>query len=951
MFRLILRFFSLVRFAFERLWHHPGLTLLALLGVVLSVGLVCNGSFFAQAVDQVILNQELAEFSKMTGRPPFSTSVYTFPSGRVPVSLQEAEELGTHVADTLASEVGLPQKHVGVEVHSGNMMLQPAPESARFGDEEYLSSVDIVYIAGVANHMDIILGEPMDEEAVSGDAVDVWMHERLAEKMGVNIGEFFEIGQTVNSPSIKIRVKGVWKALDLAEDFWFENPDGTLQNALLVRREDYIQHIQPLVPSQTWYLSWHIILDDSQVYPELAQEYLDGFTRAETIINKYLPEARINTPPLDPLTSFVQRGDVLTVLLLSFNLPAFGFLLYFLILTSAIIANWQQRETATLVGRGLQVSSILTLTFVEQLLLFIIGYPLGVAFGMFLARLMGYTSSFLSFSLQRAPLPVSLRGLNVPLTMGALSIAMVSRLLPAARATGLSAIDVDRERARPQARPWWQRAYVDFILLLPTGYAYQQLTRHGTLAMLVQERPEDLYQDPLLVLVPALFIVTISLLSLRIFPLMMRLLDLLASVIPWSTPHLALRQLGRQSQVYINPLLLVIVSLALGVYMISMAASLDKWLVDRTYYAAGSDLAFAVYPPEAQQASGEFEIISGEWIPTPAEFTDLSGVQQTTRVGDYTMSTRLVESGDIRGRFLAVDRINLPQVAWFRKDFADESLGGLMNCLAMSDNSILVPEEIFESNHLLVGDEIPLRIGINYALNVQANFKVAGTYEYFPTVYPEDRVTFIGNLDYLSFYFGMVVPHDIWMRIEDDVSGEAVLDSVPALHVITNKVKDARYIIAEEQAKQERVGVFGTLSVGFLAAVVMAAMGLLVYTYASLRERLKRFTILRAVGLLRRQIMGQVVLEYAVLTAYGGIGGALIGKLTSDLFIPFFRITGGERGGIEQAPLPPLIPIIARDEVSRLILFFVGFIVLLEVVVIARALSRRAFSMLKDLWG
>jgi hypothetical protein len=67
------------------------------LGVVLSVGLVCNGSFFAQAVDQVILNQELAAFSKMTGRPSFSTSVYTFPTSRVPISLLEAETLAQHV--------------------------------------------------------------------------------------------------------------------------------------------------------------------------------------------------------------------------------------------------------------------------------------------------------------------------------------------------------------------------------------------------------------------------------------------------------------------------------------------------------------------------------------------------------------------------------------------------------------------------------------------------------------------------------------------------------------------------------------------------------------------------------------------------------------------------------------------------------------------------------------
>lgn len=153
-------------------------------------------------------------------------------------------------------------------------------------------------------------------------------------------------------------------------------------------------------------------------------------------------------------------------------------------------------------------------------------------------------------------------------------------------------------------------------------------------------------------------------------------------------------------------------------------------------------------------------------------------------------------------------------------------------------------------------------------------------------------------------------------------------------------------LIRTEQAKFERVGVFGTLSVGFLAAVVMAIMGLLIYTYASLRERLHRFTILRAVGLLQQQIAGQVVMEYAFLTAYGSIAGALIGAFASNLFVPLFRFSG-EQG----VPLPPLIPIIATDQVQNLVIAFVAVIIALEVIVISRALSKRAFSMLKSAFG
>lgn len=964
MIKLFYRFWAVLQLAIERLLHHPGLTFLALLGIVLAIGLVSNAAFFAQAVDQVILNQELEAFSKMTGRPPFSTSVYTFPSARSPISMQMAEELAQNVSATLSDEVGLPVEHLGMQVHSGNMMLQPKAGDTQYGAGEFLGSVNVVYVQDVSDKMEIIAGEELDPDRTSEEILDVWMHTRLAEKMGVNVGEELSIGVNVQTAGCTIRVAGIWQAADIEDDFWFENPDATLQNTLLVRRQDYVTYIQPLVAAKSWYVSWHIILDGDHVYPELAQEYLQGFTRAETIINKYLPNARINTPPLDPLDSFVTRGDTLTVILLSFNIPAFGFLLYFLTLSSIIIAQWQQRETAMLVGRGMRSTSILTLTFVEEILLFIIGYPLGIGLGMVLAHVMGNTASFLSFT-TRPPLPVALRGLNVPVTIVALIVALLSRIIPAYQATRLSAIEVDRAMARPSKGPLWYRAFLDFLLLIPTYYAYRQVSREGSLSMLVQDSPADLYQDPLLILVPALFILTAALMSLRLFPFVMKVLDFFANLIPWTSPHLALRELARRSHTYINPLLLVIVSLGLGVYTLSMADSMDQWLIDRIYYAVGSDISFSVLPLNEDTSQEPITAITGEWIPQPANFKKIPGVAEATRVGNYPMNIMLMNGVDVSGRFMAIDRTDFDKVSWFRTDFSPEPLGGLMNKLALASNAILVSEEVFNEGQLLIGDEINLRININYELQVVDNFVVAGTFKYFPTVYepedvtkrprryaygsvPEEQITFIGNLDHLNFYVGMTVPHGIWLHTEPGADANEILESVPTmLRVLPGKEGDAVGMINEEQAKFERVGVFGTLSVGFLAAVVMAVMGLLIYTYASLRERLHRFTILRAVGLLQQQIAAQVVMEYAFLTAYGSVAGALIGSFASSLFVPLFRFSG-EAGRV---PLPPLIPVIAEDQVRVLILVFVGIIIALEVFVITRALSKRAFSLLKSAFG
>jgi putative ABC transport system permease protein len=216
-----------------------------------------------------------------------------------------------------------------------------------------------------------------------------------------------------------------------------------------------------------------------------------------------------------------------------------------------------------------------------------------------------------------------------------------------------------------------------------------------------------------------------------------------------------------------------------------------------------------------------------------------------------------------------------------------------------------------------------------------------GTYNYFPTVY-EDEITIIGNLEYLSSFFGLPMPHRLWLRLQNGAAGEAVLAAVPTTGVETIDTQDAPQMITTARAEMERVGVFGTLSISFLAAAVMAGVGLLTYSYASLRERLYYFGMMRAMGVKRYQVIGQVILEYSLLTSYGATAGVLIGAVATELFVPLFRVTG-EAG----APLPPLLPVIAQDQIIPLAVIFAGVMVLLELILISTALYRRLIVALR----
>jgi hypothetical protein len=116
----------------------------------------------------------------------------------------------------------------------------------------------------------------------------------------------------------------------------------------------------------------------------------------------------------------------------------------------------------------------------------------------------------------------------------------------------------------------------------------------------------------------------------------------------------------------------------------------------------------------------------------------------------------------------------------------------------------------------------------------------------------------------------------------------------------------------------------------------------MVYNYASLQERVFRFTVLRAIGLSLRQLVSQVGIEYFVLLVYSIAGGAGVGALSSALFIRFFQAA-------DQSVLypPTLLPQVAWDHIARISGAFVIVLVVAQGMVISAALRSGVFQALR----
>jgi putative ABC transport system permease protein len=611
----------------------------------------------------------------------------------------------------------------------------------------------------------------------------------------------------------------------------------------------------------------------------------------------------------------------------------------------------EQSEIAILRSRGMTRGQILAVYLLEGLLIGVLGLVGGLLLGRWLAELMGRTQSFLDLASPDATAGTLVTVISsdaILYGLLAIGLALLALLLPALSASRHTIISLRWEQARALIRPFWQRYYLDLLLLILPLYGWYQLSRQGSVAALGSG--EDPFSNPMLFLVPILFCFGLGLFLMRLFPLVMGALASLAARLPFTTPLMTLRQLARSAGLYSGPLLLLCLTVSLAFFTASMALTLDRHLRDRVYYQVGTDLSLAelgenTEETEQQQGSlpgqqqaeslGSTEDEDGpRWLFLPvAEHLQVNGVESAARVGEYSATTNIGGRQQV-GQLTAVDRYDFGRVGFFRPDFAlDESLGGILNRLATHRSNILVDRRFLAQNGLTVGDPLQMTVGAagDFA---PIEFVVAGALDLFPTHYPQDGPFFVANLDYVHEGLGGAYPYSVWLTTDPAVDGQEIVEDVRGLGFAVVTAQDSRVTIATEQGRPERQGLFGLLSVGFLTAAALTVLGFLVYAVVSFQRRFIELGMLRAIGLSVGQMSAYLAGEQAVLILTGlGIGTAL-GFIASVLFIPYFQV-----GSDKVALVPPFIVQIAWSQLGTIYaIFAVMFIV--AVVVLSFLLVR-----------
>jgi putative ABC transport system permease protein len=899
--------------ALERLWQHRALVFWTLVGLAAATTLALSLTLYVDAVNTGLLTAKLSN-------PPYAFRFRYLGSWEGTISPADVNRATATLENSFVHTIGLPVQESVRFVSGGNW------SATRQGDKPTpFGTYTLGTLEGADSQIQITQGQWPAKSTTDG-TIPVLVSEKLLYQTGLEVGDVFKLTKPGAPQPLTVQIAALWTPVDANDPAWILTPK-FFDNVFLVRSADLWSALDGIT-NPVEEVDWQIIFDGSSLRTSDVGGLLKSITNGERAMIATLPGTRLDVSPQDGLQSFQHDVNRLTQQLVIVIMPVAGLILYFVVMLAGMLVGRQQQEDLTLGSRGMSRRKLIGLHALMWLILAGIALGIGIVAAPPVVQLIGRTSSFLQFNYHTAPLHIVYTRRSI--LAGALTglLAASSGLFMAWRTTGQSINTFKRAQAR-SGKAWWQRIYLDVMLLVPAGYVFYTLQAQGGL----DAGAQNPFSNPLVFLAPTLFSLGFTLLFLRMYPFLLKQLGRLVGLTSNVSLLMALRELTRSIGRYRGTLLMTCFTLSLIGFTASMASTLDRSLTDVIDYQVGAQRVLVV-ASDAQtetgtsSATGSTLTVTGYNTLPASTLLEIPGVYAVSRVGRFQAQI-VLSNQRIPGTVLGVDRASMAAITYFRSDYGPQPLADLLNKLAGNRTGVLLNAQAAAEYQLQVGQQITLQIS---ALNTwyQTTVPIVGLVDYFPTLDPRQGFFMVMNIDPIFELVGTELPYNIWLRLQPGADGNAVLTQIKALGFPVLNWLNPAVEIAQAKADPTRRGVLGFLSVGFVSAILLTLVGSVIQSTASFRTQAVQLGSLRAMGLGRGAVAAYLLFAQGIAALGGIAGGTLIGMSSTLLFLPLLDFSGG---------LPPYLVRVAWGEITLVYSVFAG--VLFGVTVLTTAFLGR----------
>jgi putative ABC transport system permease protein len=640
-----------------------------------------------------------------------------------------------------------------------------------------------------------------------------------------------------------------------------------------------------------------------------------------------LPGTEVVSTPLDWLDGFARQMAATRAFLLILLTPVYLLVLVFTGAAAGAVVAGRRVEIAVLRSRGATPWRTVGFYLPESLALVGAGSLLALGLALPAVRLMGLSAGFLQL-VGRPPLQAALSGQAVMYALGAALAAELVALVPLARATGFTVVTMRQESPVQSAVLGALRIVGEMGLLALVGYG---TWRAGGLAGVTGSTgggAGGAPADPLLWALPPLALAAAGVLFLRLFVLLLRAADRLLNRFLSPALSLAVTVLRDPPARHQALALMLVLTTGMGLYGAAFARTLDRDLVARTQYRIGADATFrTVWESEVLAVGADGQPTALAYREPPySELRSLPAVAEQTRVQtrravSLSSGARSLGKVDLAG----VEPVGFGQVARFHPDLTPDPKAAL-DALALDEQAVLLSAPLAGRLGLKPGDRLTVKQG-----DAEAPLVVAGIVPYWPGRLPEGGEFVVGSLSYLQDTLGLA-PYDVWLRMAPGADLKQTVQTLQDRGVHLSAMTDARAEVAAGRRAPFRMGIYATLSAGFVVALVVMTLTYLLTAGLTLQSRARELGILRAMGMSARQVSLSLYAEQLTVVGGAAAAGLAAGSLAARLYVPAFRRQPGE------ALLPLQVAGALSDRLSLIIAL--GILLVAGVAIIAMQMRR-----------
>lgn len=505
----------------------------------------------------------------------------------------------------------------------------------------------------------------LELEAVIGAETAKSMNWRL----GTQVSVFPFRGDVLER--VVLTVVGLAEAVDRQEEYWLSNASyfsvQSIGEQLLIPfylPEDlFFQGLGEKYPAVVGDFGWYLYLDTSVVTASTVDSTIDSIANLEIDINKSVPRSLVLTALDNTLEAYKRQLTIARVpIYLYLGLVVF-LILYFLALVIGLLSRYRAEEAGLLRSRGGSIVQVGGVLVASEGVVTIVS----VIVGPFLAL------AIVRYLLIRTIDPVGVDGtVSVGISADMFVMGAVGGLLSLLVLLGYGVSRARqgvagalRDRARPPSVPLLQRYYVDLLVLAALGLLWWQISGRGgfvsrDVASGALEVNPSLLFGPILVLLAAAFLI------LRFLPFFVRLLAWIASRVSPAWVSFSLVRVARDPLPHGSLVIILMLAAALGVFGASFQSTLARSQKEQSLFRQGGDL-----------------VVGGRRF-TPALQAVVAaapGVEHLTPFARDTVTLLDVLPRDSATLF-SFEPTAMTKTAWFRDDFAGQSLENLLEPLS-----------------------------------------------------------------------------------------------------------------------------------------------------------------------------------------------------------------------------------------------------------------------------